>query len=63
MDRIIGDYNTIFGRAIVLIPETQYQTGDQIELDDGHYRITQVILPSYPMDDGRISLAVERIAG
>ena len=63
MNRIIGDYNTIFGRAIVLIPERQYQTGDQIELDDGHYRVTQVIPPSYPMDDGRISLAIEKIAG
>lgn len=60
-EKIIGDYNTIFGRAIVLIPERQYQIGDQIDLPDGNYRITQIIQPSRPMKDGRISLALEKL--
>lgn len=61
MDRIIGEYNTIFGKGVVLIPEKQYKTGDSIELSDGIYRIIQVIMPSHPMKDGRISLAIENI--
>lgn len=61
IDKIIGDYNTIFGRAIVLIPTRQYQPGDQINLPDGDYRITQIIQPTRPMKDGRISLALEKI--
>lgn len=62
MDRILGEYNTIFGKAVVLIPGKQYQTGDQIKLSDGNYRVTQIIPPSYPMEDGRISLAVKKIS-
>lgn len=61
IDKIIGDYNTIFGRAIVLIPARQYHLGDQINLPDGNYRITQIIQPSRPMKDGHISLALEKI--
>lgn len=61
MDKIIGEYNTIFGKCVVLIPEKSYQIGDPISLSDGDYRILQVIPPSRPMADGRISLAVTKV--
>lgn len=61
MDRIIGEYNTIFGKAVVLIPGKPYRTGDSIHLRDGDYRITQIIPPSRPMKDGRVSFALEKL--
>lgn len=61
MDKIIGEYNTIFGKCVVLIPKHPYKVGDQINLSDGNYRVTQIILPSTPAKNKRISLVIERI--
>ena len=60
---LLGEYNTTFGLTLIVLCDAPISKNDIITTDGKKsFKVKQVILPTRPMEDDRLSVIVERIA-
>lgn len=56
---IIEEYNTIYGKTLIVNNNQEYHVGDVVETIDGKkYKIKKIVMPTNPNETNKISIVV-----